>query len=305
MDSRKILQVPLEYIDEYPFVKIKEKYARELSLSRLFEMDDEIKDYGVTLFLNQLQSVEPYKILFPCRERLGIGEHVVFGYVMVDNSFGLSTMINSILNQDQITFRLNLIYVTNRARMLESSDVIISLHKDGCKDAVVRYLFSIVEKLSASASANGGDVWLFRTLEISDNMDFPEYRNHQSGVEPIVIIDEEKIDLKTNEIAMVNSIGNFGVLFPAVFSKVYKAFDTRDNDLFMECCQEYGTLLRSNFKLEKDNGELYLEVDKLREQNARMQCLLEKICNDINEFRLQEKGAMTKNYSNQYLEEVE
>jgi len=263
--SCKILNLPLEYVDEEPFVQLKPECIRNVSLSQLSDMDTQIKDYGITLFLNQIQALQTYKILFPCRERLAIGEHVVFAYVILDNVIGLSTLINAIVNRDQIKFRLNVIYITNRARMLESSDVICTLHKDGEINSIVRYQFSMVE------TSNSG--WIFKTLEVSDNMDYPGDSMHQKN--NVIILEEETIPMDSQELIYLDS--NTRVGFPELFTRIYKAFDTKDEALFEECCNDYNNIMLRNAKFEKENAKMHAELMELRYSDNKQQVFLENL----------------------------
>ncbi len=263
--SRKILNLPLEYVDEEPFVQIKPDCIRYVSLSQLSDMDAQIKDYGITLFLNQIQALQTYKILFPCRERLSIGEHVVFAYVILDNVIGLSTLINAIVNRDQIKFRLNVIYITNKARMLESTNVICTLHKDGELNAIVRYQFSMVE-----TSKSG---WIFKSLEVSDNMDYPGDSMHQKN--NVSILEEEIIPMESKELIYLDSNTRIG--FPELFTRIYKAFDTKDEALFEECCNDYNQIIIRNATLEKENAKLYSELMELRYRDNEQNLFLENL----------------------------
>ena len=263
--SCKILNLPLEYVDEAPFVQLKPDCIRNVSLSQLSDMDTQIKDYGITLFLNQIQALQQYKILFPARERLAINERVVFAYVILDNVIGLSTLINAIVNRDQIKFRLNVIYITNRTRMLESSDVICTLHKDGEINSIVRYQFSLVE------TSNSG--WIFKTLEVSDNMDYPADSAHQKN--NVIILEEEIIPMDSQELIYLD--GNTRAGFPELFTSIYKAFDTKDEALFEECCNDYNHIILRNAKLEKENAKMHAELMELRYRDNEKHIFLENL----------------------------
>lgn len=254
--SNQILTIPLEYVEESPFIQIKPECVRNISLSQLAEMDTKIKDYGITLFLNQIQTIQSYKILFPCQERLAIGEHVVFAYVILDHGIGLSTLINAIINKDQIQFRLNIIYITTHARMLESTDVICTLHRDGEANSIVRYQFSIVE--------NTSDAWIFKTLEIEDNMDYPNDSIYQK--DKVIILEENIIPMTTQDLVFLHNPSLTYSRVPELFTRIYKSFDTKDEDLFEECCIDYNKLLARNAKLEKDNTKLQEDLLDLRRQ---------------------------------------
>ena len=276
--SREILNIPLEFVDESPFIQIKPECIRNISLSRLSDMDTQIKDYGITLFINQIQTLQRYKILFPCRERLAIGEHVVFAYVILDSGIGLSTLINAIINRDQIKFRLNIVYITNYARMLESTDVICTLHKDGEINSIVRYQFSMVEKTSSE--------WIFKTLEVSDNMEYPGDSMHQKN--NVIVLEEEIIPMNSKELIYLDSNARMG--FPELFTRIYKAFDTKDEALFEECCNDYNQIIIRNAKLEKENAKLNFELIKLRyrdnEQNVFLENLYERLATQLEKNKI-------------------
>ena len=263
--SREILNIPLEFIEESPFIQIKPECIRNISLSRLSDMDTQIKDYGITLFLNQIQELQPYKILFPCRERLAIGEHVVFAYVILDSGIGLSTLINAIINRDQIKFRLNIVYITNYARMLESTNVDCTLHKDGDINAIVQYQFSMVEKTASE--------WIFKTLEVSDNMEYPGDCMHQKN--NVVVLEEEIIPRNSQEFEYIDCRSSIRV--PELFTRIYKAFDTKNEELFKECCNDYNQIIIRNARLEKDNSKLHSEFMELKYRENEQHKFLENL----------------------------
>lgn len=287
MNRGEIINIPLEYVDEHPFIQIKSECIRNISLSQLSEMDTRFKDYGITLFLNQIQALQPYKILFPCRERLAVGEHVVFAYVILDNGIGLSTLINMIVNNDQIKFRVNIIYITNRARMLESSDLLCTIRKDGEVNAIVRYEFSIIDNITDNITDNTTSGWIFRTLEVADNMDFPCNSMYQKN--NVVVLDEEIISADSNELIYLDSASNIGV--PELFTKVYKAFDTKDEDLFQECCHHYQQIINHKAKLEHENAKMSTELIELRHRANTQQTFLEGL---IEKLTLQLHSSKTK-----------
>jgi len=269
MSRHQILNIPLEYVEESPFIQLKPECIRNISLSQLSEMDNKIKDYGITLFLNQIQALQHYKILFPARERLAVCESVVYAYVILDNGIGLSTLINAIINRDQIQFRLNIVYITNRARMLESTNVICTLHKDGEANSIVRYQFSCVEKQ--------GNDWCFRMLEVADNMDYPGDSTYQKN--NVIILEEEIISMDSQELVYLDNSSR--KTFPELFPRIYKAFDTKDEDLFEECCSDYNKLITQNARLEKENAKLNAEMIELRYRANELNKFLENIQNQL------------------------
>jgi len=267
--SREILNIPLEYVEESPFIQIRPECIRNISLSRVSDMDMQIKDYGITLFLNQIQALQTYKILFPCRERLAIGEHVVYAYVILDNGIGLSTLINAIINRDQIKFRLNVVYITNKVRMLESTNVICTINKDGEANSIVRYQFTMIEK--------GKTEWIFRMLEVADNMDYPGNSVHQKN--NVIVLEEEIISMDSQELVYLDN--SLGLRFPELFTRIYRAFDTKDEDLFEECCNDYIQIINRNARLEKECARLNAELMELRyRENAKNQ-FLEKLYDEL------------------------
>jgi hypothetical protein len=263
------LRIPLEYIEHVPFVQLKEDTIRDISLSRLSEIDSELKDYGITLFLNQLKCIESYKVRFPCIEKLQPGEYVVFGYVVLDNIFGLSTLINSIVNKDQITFQLNIIYISNYSRIMESTPVICKLNNEGEKDLIIRYQFSKLEHFNGK--------WWIETYEAKDNIDYPDDPIYQAN--KIILLEREELEEAPSTTMIDLHIPR--IPFPSIFARVYKAFDTKDNEALIECSSEYGNLIANFQKLEKENLELRNKILLLERENRDKKKFLEQVKDDI------------------------
>lgn len=280
--SNQILTIPLEYIEHFPFVQLKPECIRNISLSQLSDMDNKIKDYGITLFLNQIQALQHYKILFPARERLAVGESIVYAYVILDNGVGLSTLMNAIVNRDQIRFQLNIVYITSHSRILESTDVICTLHKDGETNSIVRYQFSSIEKRK-------GD-WCFTTLEVADNMDYPDNSAYQNN--NVIILEEEVIPIESQELVYLNSCTR--IHFPELFPRIYKAFDTKDEDLLEECCSDYNRLLVRNARLENENARLIAEVMSARYRIGEVNKFIETLQSQLAQLQTTSTTSTTR-----------
>jgi hypothetical protein len=214
-----------------------------------------------------MKCIEPYKILFPCTERLYYGENIVFAYVSLDPGFGLSTLISSIAYNDSIKFKLNIIYITNHSRMLESSDVICLIPADKTMAKVI-YQFSTIKQI--------GNQLLVNTYESNDNLELPDYIYNENN-EP-KIINSYYLELENNLLYSENNLQ-----FPNLFTIIYKAFDTKDNDLLQECCNVFSQILHENEKYKNENHNLKLELEKLQNNNEKQYKILSKIFNQIND----------------------
>jgi Na+-translocating ferredoxin:NAD+ oxidoreductase RNF subunit RnfB len=162
--------------------------------------------------------------------------------------------------------------------MLESTDVICTLHKDGEINSIVRYQFSMVEKTSSE--------WIFKTLEVSDNMEYPGDSMHQKN--NVIVLEEENIPMNSKELIYLDSNARMG--FPELFTRIYKAFDTKDEALFEECCNDYNQIIIRNAKLEKENAKLNFELMKLRyrdnEQNTFLENLYERLATQLEKNKI-------------------
>lgn len=256
--SSHILAIDIDWIEDTGcgIVQIKPEYIGNISLAKLADIDEELKDYGITLFINQIPILSEYKIQFPTLERLAPNENVVFGYVLLDNGVGLSTLVNTIANQEEVTFQLNIIYITSHSRMLESLPFTITIFPQSSTTPTIVYRFSQFEPAYQR----------IRTYEISDSQPVPDAR----------IISEYSID-QQNQMPITKRPG-----LPSIFPRVYKAFDTRDNDELLECCNEYKNLVDTNVRLEHDNWELRRQNEELQKANTTGQAFLLHLQGQIN-----------------------
>jgi hypothetical protein len=261
--AKSFLEFSVDWLEDTGcgIIQIKSEYIRNISFAKLTEIDEELKDYGITLFINQISALDNYKIQFPTLECLTQGEYVVFAYVLLDNGIGLSTMVNSIANNEEISFQLNIIYITNYSRMVESLPFCLTIYPQSGTTSNIVYRFSQFERFSHK----------IRTYEIIDNT------STSLENKPVARIVKEYLIDQQNQTPISKRPG-----LPNLFPRVYKAFDTRDSDELLECCNEYKTLTDTNKLLEYQNWELRREIEELKTANATGQAFLLHLQGQIN-----------------------
>jgi hypothetical protein len=249
----KFFAIPLEQVQQSPYIQLKEITIRNTSYSSLFEIDENIKDYGLTLFLNQIESLQQHKILFPCKDMvLQYNETVVYAYVIVDYTFSVSILINAIVNNDNISIKLNIIYVTNNSRLLTSTDVICNI----VKSTIISYEYTIANQISTNI------------------IEFNTYKCCGGAID---ILTSEKLNIMNENKDYVTTN------FPCLFPKVYKAFDTKDEDLLLECSNEYKQIIDENKILKNENNKLLDQYETLLNKFNKLSSNLHKIQNIVND----------------------
>ena len=152
--------IPNEYIQSRPIIQVRDDITDEISFSKLFDIDEKIKDYGITLFLNQLETIKPHKITFPATEILISNEEIIYAYVMVDYGNSITDLIEAIRTNEPVIFTIMIMYITSSSRMIKSSDVVIKVNKD-----FISIKFSVCNLEDISKNINRpGEKYIIETI---------------------------------------------------------------------------------------------------------------------------------------------
>jgi hypothetical protein len=199
---------------------------------------------------------------------------------------GSSTVVEPPLTSRVHNIKLNIVYITNYSRMIESTPVICLLNNEGVKDAIVRYQFS---RLECFSRLDKMDTWQIATYEVQDNLDYPDDPDDQYFQKcNCKLLDCKTIDMNPLYLHSQSLIvlGSSKPAFPEIFARVYKAFDTKDNNILLECCNEYNDLVKANGYLETENQKLRMQLAELKIKNTNDKLFLTKLRDDLDNLML-------------------